>query len=303
MTEMRSPHGRQLAGARGCGRHPGGGANRTMPFLLWLAAGLLIAVPAGHADPWSKVRLPSSGPPSAIGAAANGCLGGAAALPAQGPGYVSIRRERNRYYGHPVLLHLIEDIARAVQRHTGEVMMVGDLSQPRGGLMSSYHRSHQNGLDVDIWFRLEPSAATARRDTSDSSDPPSMVAGDGEHLTPAWGPNQRFLLMTTARDPRVDRIFVNPAIKRDLCESETGNRSWLRKLRPWWGHAAHFHVRIKCPAGSPDCDAQAPVPPGDGCGKQLAWWFTDEARHPKESTGRRREPVMPRACRAVLAGS
>ncbi|MGA7979715.1 MAG: penicillin-insensitive murein endopeptidase [Chromatiaceae bacterium] len=271
---------------------------------LWLAACLLLAFPAGHASPWSKVKLPSAGPAAAIGGAANGCVGGAVALPAQGPGYVSIRRERNRYYGHPALVRLIRDLGAALDRHTNELMMVGDLSQPRGGLMSSSHRSHQNGLDVDIWFRLAPSARAAVRDNPDGSDPPTMVAGDGLSLSSAWGTDQRFLLKTTADDPRVDRIFVNPAIKRALCESETGSRAWLHKLRPWWGHAAHFHVRIKCPTGSPNCDQQASVPAGDGCGKGLAWWFTDEARTPSKKPHRPHpQPVMPAACRGLLAGS
>jgi penicillin-insensitive murein endopeptidase len=273
--------------------------------IRWLAASLLLALPFAHASPWAKVKLPSSGPPSAIGGAANGCVGGAVALPAQGPGYVSIRRERNRYYGHPELVRLIKELGAAFGARTGELMMVGDLSQPRGGLMSSSHRSHQNGLDVDIWFRLAPSAESAVRDNPDGSDPPSMVAPDGLRVSSAWGPNQRFLLKTTAEDRRVDRIFVNPAIKQALCESETGNRSWLRKVRPWWGHDAHFHVRIKCPGGSFSCDPQAPVPAGDGCGKDLAWWFSDEARAPSKRPAKphRAEPIMPAACRALLAGS
>jgi penicillin-insensitive murein endopeptidase len=73
----------------------------------------------------------------------------------------------------------------------------------------------------------------------------------------------------------VDRIFINPAIKKAMCESvpANGDRSWLRKLRPWWGHDEHFHVRLACPADSPDCFVQAPMPDGDGCGAELESWL------------------------------
>jgi penicillin-insensitive murein endopeptidase len=270
--------------------------------LLCITATLLLGLPAAFANPWAKVKLPSAGPASAIGGAANGCLGGAVALPAQGPGYVSIRRERNRYYGHPNLVRMIEDIGARLSHRTGELMMVGDLSQPRGGLMSTSHRSHQNGLDVDIWFSLAPSARAGVRDNPDGKDPPSMVAADGLQLSSAWGPDQRLLLKIAAEEPGVDRIFVNPAIKRALCQSETTDRAWLRKLRPWWGHDAHFHVRIRCPPGNPSCAPQAPVPAGDGCGPNLAWWFSDEARAPSKRQGHR-EPTPPAACWALLSGS
>jgi penicillin-insensitive murein endopeptidase len=198
---------------------------------------------------------------------------------------------------------LVEDIGRAVQRRTGQLVMVGDLSQPRGGLMSSSHRSHQNGLDVDIWFDLAPSAQAAAERAPEGRDPRSMVSPGGLEVSGAWGPDQRFLLRTAAEDPRVDRIFVNAALKRALCDSERGTRAWLRKVRPWWDHNAHFHVRIRCPQGSPDCEQQTPLPPGDGCGSELDWWFSEEARTPSRKPAERREPPMPKACRALLAGS
>lgn len=270
---------------------------------LWLAAASLILLSAAQASPWSKVKAPAPGPANVIGGAANGCLGGAAVLPAQGTGFVSIRRHRNRYYGHPELLALIEDLGRALGRRGGEAMMVGDLSQPRGGLMSTSHRSHQNGLDVDIWFRLVPSATSVNGDYPEGADPASMVAPGGLGVAAAWGEPQRFLLKTTAEDPRIDRLFVNPAIKRALCETERGDRSWLRKVRPWWGHDAHFHARIQCPPGSPSCDRPSPLPAGDGCGKDLAWWFSEEARKPSKQQGPRSQPIMPEACRALLPSS
>jgi penicillin-insensitive murein endopeptidase len=220
-----------------------------------------------------------------------------------GDGYVSIRRHRNRYYGHPLTIDLVRDLGAALGRRTDSYMMVGDLSQPRGGRMSSSHRSHQNGLDVDIWFRLTDSPDTAEKTHPEERDPPSMVKPNGLSVNGNWGEHQRFLLKTAATDPRVDRIFVNPAIKRSLCRSEAGERKWLGKLRAWWGHDAHFHVRLKCPRGSPDCKRQAPVPAGDGCGAELSWWFSAEARAPKKKSSKPKpRPAAPAACQALLSG-
>lgn len=257
-----------------------------------------------HASPWAKVKATAPGPAAAIGGPARGCIAGAEALPAEGAGFASIRRHRNRYYGHPDTVRLVNDLGRALSKRTDGVMMVGDLSQPRGGLMSSMHRSHQNGMDVDIWFSLAKSARSADKQHPENRDPKSMVAPDGDDLGKGWGKHQRFLLKTAAENPRVDRIMVNPAIKRTLCRSEKGDRKWLRKLRPWWGHDAHFHVRLKCPKGSPKCKQQAPVPAGDGCDKSLAWWFSEEARTPaKKSTKKKKaKPSVPAACRTLLSG-
>jgi len=267
---------------------------------LLLAVG---CVSAAFASPWGQIKTPTEGPTTVIGEASNGCIAGAKSLPAEGEGYVSIRRYRNRHFGHPELLRLVAGLGHTMARRGNELVMVGDLSQPRGGLMSSSHRSHQNGLDVDIWFMLAPSVAVANRDTAGPTDPPSMVSPDGEGLSPLWGEDQRYLLKTAAEDPRTDRIFVNAAIKRGLCRREA-DKGWLRKVRPWFGHDAHFHIRLKCPQDGSQCETQAAIPAGDGCGKDLEWWFSEEARNPKKrGAGARAEPVMPTACKPLLSGN
>ncbi len=264
----------------------------------------LVVLPA-VASPWSEVKLPSSGMPQVIGGASNGCIGGAQTLPEAGPGYISVRRYRNRYYGHPELLRFIADLGRAEHREGDRLVMIGDLSQPRGGRMSSSHRSHQNGLDVDIWLTLASSSADAHRTMDGSADPPSMVAAGGRAVSRAWGEDQAALIEAAARHPKVDRLFVNAAIKQALCQETSGDRSWLRKVRPWWRHDAHMHVRLACPAGSAQCDDQAPIPSGDGCGKDLAWWLSDEALHGGHKGGGEKstEPPVPSACMAILSDS
>jgi penicillin-insensitive murein endopeptidase len=278
----------------------------TRAGLCGITAALLLAVGgvAVAADtPWSRVKTVSRGSPSVIGGPSNGCIRGAEALPSSGTGFVSIRRHRNRHYGHPETIRLIEDLGRAMERRNGKLIMIGDLAQPRGGRMASSHVSHQNGLDVDIWLTLADSPQEAVRTTPEDRDPPSMLGRHKLRLSDRWGPDQLFLVRSAAQDPAVDRVLVNPGIKRALCESE-GTTDWLRKLRPWWGHDAHMHVRLKCPPDSPACRQQAPIPMGSGCGSELAWWFSLEARSPSASSGKARpRPEPPAACRSVLASS
>jgi penicillin-insensitive murein endopeptidase len=276
---------------------------RSIGFGIFLSGCLALTATAG-ASPWSKVKTTAPGPAAAIGGPSNGCIVGAEMLPATGTGFVSIRRHRNRYYGHPETIRLVKDLGRKLSRRSDALFMVGDLSQPRGGLMSSMHRSHQNGMDVDIWFDTVESARSANARHPEERDPKSMVAPGGTRLGKAWGDDQRFLLKTAAEDPRVDRIMVNPAIKQALCRAERGDRKWLRKLRPWWGHDAHFHVRLKYQSGSPKCKQQAPIAAGDGCDSTLAWWFSEEARTPakKSKAKKRARPPAPAACRSLLSG-
>ena len=258
-------------------------------------------VPA--ATPWAAVAGPSAGPPRVIGTPADGCLSGAAVLPPDGPGYEAIRLSRRRNFGHPDTIAFVARLGRAAAAAGLPLVYVGDMAQPRGGPMVSGHSAHQNGLDVDIWFTL---VSRPRRPVAEREDLslPSMLQPGGTAVDlHRFGSRQVTLLRLAAADPRVDRIFVNPAIKLALCRGLAGRgeakRTWLHKIRPWWGHDEHFHVRLRCPPDSPDCRSQASIPPGAGCGARLAWWFTP---HPAAPAVRPpTKPPLPLQCRAVLA--
>ncbi|MBU0501585.1 MAG: penicillin-insensitive murein endopeptidase [Gammaproteobacteria bacterium] len=255
----------------------------------------------GYVSPWSLVREPSAGQTEVIGGAAYGCIAGASNLPDTGKGYVAIRRERNRHYGHPETLKLVKDMGAALSQRTDQLLMVGDMAQPRGGRMESMHRSHQNGMDVDIWFTLAPSPKAANILAPDGNDPPSMLDDSKRKLSSRFGDDQLFLLKTAAQRPNVDRIFVNFAIKNGLCQSIKGDRSWLNKVRPWWGHDAHFHVRLKCPAGSPECKQQPTVPQGDGCKNEVVSWMKKPVIIlKKDDRPAPRPPLGPARCVALL---
>jgi penicillin-insensitive murein endopeptidase len=246
---------------------------------------------------------PAPGPPEAIGAYERGCLEGGVALPADGPNWQVMRPSRNRAWGHPFLIALLERLAQKLPAETDwPGLLVGDIAQPRGGPMLTGHGSHQIGLDADIWLTPMPSRrlSAAERDEMPATN---VVAADGKDVDEAaWTPQHRSLLEAVAREPGVERIFVNPAIKRALCREAGSDRAWLTKIRPWWGHNYHFHMRLFCPGGQRECRSQAPPPPGDGCGKELDWWFTPEARHPPSGPAK---PLLladlPPACAKLVA--
>ncbi|MFQ5566865.1 MAG: penicillin-insensitive murein endopeptidase [Paracoccaceae bacterium] len=275
---------------------------------LWtvIAVGALLGGATAAAEPakylFGAQRAPSSGPSAPLGSYAKGCLAGAVALPEAGPGWQVMRPGRNRNWGHPAMIRFIERLSERAAGIGWPRLYVGDISQPRGGPMNGSHRSHQIGLDADIWLRIPaPGALSATEREAISSI--SVVSPDRMTVNGAWRPEHRALIRLAASDPAVARIFVNAAIKKALCQAEPpGDRAWLRKVRAWWGHDAHFHVRLNCPDGAPGCVEQAPPPPGDGCGDELAWWFTDEALNPKPTTPRPELTLddLPLACRATV---
>ncbi len=265
-----------------------------------LAVGLPLVCAA---QPWGEVSAPSDGPARVIGRYTAGCIGGAAVLPRGGSGYQAMRPSRNRHYGHPDLVRFVEALGRAAAARGLPVVLVGDLGQPRGGPLPSGHRSHQSGLDVDIWLRFAPGGGAPRGEALETLPLTSMIdAAAGRVRADRFGAPQRELLRLAAEQPEVERIFVNPVIKQHLCRSEP-NAAWLVKLRPWWGHDEHFHVRLRCPADSPLCEAQKPFEPGDGCDDALARWvqeIRDATRRPKPPVPPPPEPVLPSACYGVL---
>jgi len=239
---------------------------------------------------------PFPGPSHAIGGAANGCLSGGQSLPQSGPGWDVLRPSRNRYWGTPDLLAFLKD--RAQRARDYGTILIADMAQPRGGRMPSGHGSHQTGVDVDILYRLANAPLSDKERAEPVMD--SVVLPTGGLNPKLWGAKQTELLHLFASDQRVERIFVNPAIKVALCKSVKGERSWLRRLRPWWGHDEHFHVRIACPVGDVDCQSGPPLPEGDGCGDELQSWITSGAWAVKPAGGERAHPPPPLACREIL---
>ena len=267
------------------------------------------------AEPLAKQLFGGKATPSrqqsaAFGSYAKGCMAGGVQLPETGPTWQAMRLSRNRNWGQPELIDFINDLSRFAARQPGwKGLYVGDISQPRGGPMLSGHRSHQMGLDADIWM-LPASRLNLTRNERENISSVSLRRANGAYVNDNWSRAHHEILREAAKDKRVARIFVFPGAKVQMCNDEKGNRRYLRKIRPWWGHHYHFHVRLACPRGMRGCEDQAAPPPGDGCDEARKW--ARDILNPPKAKPRdpnapkpkpRREYVLadlPQQCSAVL---
>jgi penicillin-insensitive murein DD-endopeptidase len=258
---------------------------------------------------FARKVLPAAMPSRVIGSYAGGCIAGAAQMPVNGDTWQVMRLSRNRNWGHPDLVALLKRLAAKAHKDAGwPGILVGDMGQPRGGPALSGHASHQIGLDADIWLTPMPDHRLSREDREEMSAV-MMVREDRLDVDPkVFTPGHVLVLRDAAQEPSVQRIFVNAAIKKALCREAKGDRSWLGKIRPWYGHDYHFHIRMACPPGSSECKGQPPQAGGEGCSaSDLAYWFKDSIIHPEPP----KEPPkpshgltlaqLPAACRQVLA--
>ena len=255
---------------------------RLLATVLALAlAGVSPAAAQTAAPLFAAKGTPSPHPPYSIGAPSRGCLAGAMQLPESGPTWQAMRLGRNHNWGNPATVDFIEDLSRTAATLGWRGLYVGDIGPPPR-------------LDLTRSEREKLGAMIVR-------------SQDQRSLNGNWTSAHSALIEATARDRRVERIFVTAPVKLALCQSAgPGDAGWLRKVRPWWGHHDHFHVRLNCPPG-PGCVDPAPVPPGDGC-KEAVWWVTDallppdpNAPKPKPKPPLRLADLPPQCAEVVTA--
>lgn len=282
-------------------------------LLAIFGLGLALTFPAMAQTPakqqFGAKKSGSAQTPAPYGSYAKGCVAGAVQLPESGPTWQAMRLSRNRNWGHPDAIDFIKDLsAFAAQQPGWKGLYIGDISQPRGGPMLSGHRSHQIGLDIDIWMLPAASLNLSRKQRENISSI-SLRRSKGAFVNENWSRAHHRIIKAAAKDPRVARIFVFPGAKVQMCKDEKGNRKWLRKVRPWWGHHYHFHVRLSCPKGMRGCVNQDPPPRGDGCADAQQWVNNilnpppPDPNAPKTPRKPRRELVLtdlPQQCATVL---
>lgn len=279
-----------------------------------LCAALIVVLPfTAHAQTpakqlFGKKSTPTTHRSEPFGTYNKGCLAGAQQLPETGPTWQAMRLSRNRNWGHASMIAFIERLSRSAVQAGWKGLYVGDISQPRGGPMLSGHASHQMGLDADIWM-LPPKRLDLTATERENLSSISIRTKNQRDVNGNWTPSHHMILRAAAEDPAVARIFVTAAAKLKMCaDTPAHDRKWLRKIRPWWGHHYHFHVRLNCPKGARDCREQAPIPAGDGC-KDAIWWVTDalkppDPNAPKPKPKPPKPPTtladLPQACTTVL---
>ena len=223
-------------------------------------------------------------------------------MPAQGPGFQTIRSSKSHFWGAPATIAALELLAARAHAAGLPGLYMNDISKHYGGPFPGVHATHMLGLDADVWLDVRPKQplSAAGRDAVEVQ---SLVMPGGREINQSvWSKDHVTLLRLAAALPGVDRILVNPAIKRQLCRDVAGDRSWLNMIRPWWGHAAHMHIHFRCPPGQTECVDQAPRPAGDGCDASLQWWFDQLDLPPKPPGKPAPPPVLPAACKAIMAG-
>ena len=282
---------------------------------LALIISLMLALPAG-AQPLAKQefgakRAASAQKATPYGTYAKGCIAGAEQLAETGPTWQAMRLSRNRNWGHPEAIDFVKDLSKVAAKQPGwKGLYIGDISQPRGGPMLSGHRSHQLGLDIDIWM-LPASRIKLSRNTRENISSISLRRANGAFVNDNWSRAHHRIIKAAAKDKRAARIFVFPGAKVQMCRDAKGDRRGLRKIRPWYGHHYHFHVRLACPRGARGCVDQDPPPRGDGCADAQKW--VDDILNPPPPQPRdpnapapqpRRElrvADLPQQCAGVLA--
>ena len=258
---------------------------------------------------FGRKLLPAAMKPQVYGFYSKGCLAGAEGLPISGNTWQVMRLSRNRNWAHPDMVALLKRLSVRAHKDAGwPGILVGDMGQPRGGPTFTGHASHQIGLDADIWLTPMPDHLLSREEREETSAV-MMVREDRLDIDPkVFTAGHVAVIRDAAQEPAVQRIFVNAAIKKALCREAKGDRSWLSKVRPWWGHDYHFHIRMKCPPGNGECKPQPDQSEGEGCKPaDLAYWFKDSIIHPKppKEPPKPRPPMtmaaLPAACKQVLA--
>ncbi|MFT6072489.1 MAG: penicillin-insensitive murein endopeptidase [Alphaproteobacteria bacterium] len=279
----------------------------TIALLLMHTASLTYAHDASYYK-LAKIDKPTNNPSQSIGSYANGCLDGGVELPKNGDGFSLMRLTRERYYVHPNLYDFITKFSKKIkQAHPFKGIVIGDTGRAAGGPMPSGHASHQIGLDVDIWLR--PAFNTILSSKERETISATSHVTKKQTIQPSWNQAYTNFVLTAAKYPETARIFVNPAIKKIICQQSDWKKDLtaLAKIRPWYGHDAHMHVRLKCPKTSKHCIDQALPVRHHGCtGNDINWWFSDEALHPKPNKKTPKKPGrqktfsdLPKQCQSL----
>ena len=150
---------------------------------------------------FGRVQLPTVDAPDSHGFYSKGCIDGAVAMPVDGPTWQAMRLERNRRWGHPKTIELLQRLSREAVQDGWPGLLVGDISQPRGGPMLSGHASHQIGLDADIWLTPMPDHRLSREEREQMSAI-SMLKNAGMTVDPAIWTDAHARLIRQSPRPR-----------------------------------------------------------------------------------------------------
>ncbi len=170
---------------------------------------------------------PSKTKVESIGKYNRGCLNGGVELPIRGDTWQIINSKRGRNWGHPELISFTKSLSIEARKIGWKGIYIGDLGNPRGGPTPYGHVSHQVGLEVDI--KMKPPGSLQLSLAESNNDPRygkrlfkelDVVTRDRKNVNKNWTKEHMALIKAAAKNEKVNKIFVNPAIKVWLCENE-----------------------------------------------------------------------------------
>ena len=196
--------------------------------------------------------------PVSVGRPNRGTLINAIALPAA-DGIEIMNPERN--FGTRVTVDsLLAAVAEVRQRYPNTpALRVGDISRAHGGYIRP-HRSHQNGLDVDLGYYYSTDARWYTKANAENLD-----------RERTWALVKALIAQGTVEYLFMDRSVQ--ALLRDHALASGEPADWVDGLfqkaprteamiRHTWGHLTHFHVRFSDPAAESIARKLAPYSRG-----------------------------------------
>jgi len=186
-------------------------------------------------------------PTRVIGFYAKGCIAGADALPINGETWQVMRFVAQSQLGAPAMVALLKRLADKAHKEAGwPGILVGDMSQPRGGPMITGHAQPSSGPRSDIWLTPMPNRQLSRDEREKCRV--MMVRADRLDVDPSvWTPNHLTVIRAAAREPSVQRIFVNAAIRKRCAAKPGATAAGSPRCARCTATTNHFHIRIKCP--------------------------------------------------------
>lgn len=186
----------------------------------------------------------------------------------KGPGLEILPKSRDRVYGHPSLVLMLQRSAKQIARSfPGSTLTVGDLSFAGGGPLVG-HASHQSGRDADILFYVRDAKGRIAKTPGFIAFGGDGKARDGSGLVFDDERNWQ-LVQAWAKDHRAGLayVFISRPLRARLLAwgSKHATKDDIAKVAALFvqpddsePHDDHYHVRIRCPADQEDiCKEQS----------------------------------------------
>ena len=183
----------------------------------------------------------------------SGWLNHSTALPLEGSSFKWIGNASNdARYSSGLMISLLVNSSNRYQKYVSAdtILQIGDLSLNGGGEFGS-HKSHQNGLDVDILY-VGTTGETSIITSTGELDPRVDLSLTWQFMRIVA--SQKVLYKFDQPMTVLNRWFVSAPIKKafeswadknQILDNEL-DRELMRRLRVASGHDSHFHIRLRC---------------------------------------------------------